>query len=191
MLSSDMNDQQVARLVQTGDRQAFGTLVERYGAKLLRYARKFLFDHEDAEDQVQEAFIKAYTNIQGFDPARQFSPWMYRIAHNQFITAIKKRGREPVAFVDLDVFVPHLRSDADPGRDADRAEMRAMLDRGLSALGPKYREPLVLYYYEEMDYREIADILRIPVSTVGVRLLRAKAALADAVAKLDPTYGHH
>ncbi len=186
---ADLKDEEIARLVQSGNRQAFGTLVERFGPKLLRYARKFLFDYADAEDQVQEAFIKAYTNIKSFDSTRAFSPWIYRIAHNQFINAIKKRGREPVAFIDLDLLVPFLRSDADPGRDADRSEVRKLLDVGLAKLKPKYRETLVLYYYEDFDYQQMAEVLHVPVSTVGVRLLRAKKALALAVANLDPTYG--
>ena len=187
---SELKDEEIAKLVQGGNRQAFGVLVERFGPKLLRYARKFLFDYSDAEDQVQEAFIKAYMNIQSFDSTRAFSPWIYRIAHNQFINAIKKRGREPVAFIDLDVVMPFLRSEADPRNDADRTEMRQLLDRGLSKLNAKYRETLVLYYYEDLDYQQIAEVLHVPISTVGVRLLRAKKALATVVANLDPTYGN-
>lgn len=181
MPDATRTDEAIAEAVQGGDTAAFGTLMERYGQRMQRYARRFLFGYEDAEDQVQEVFLKAYANIRSFDLGRKFSSWLYRIAHNEFINAIKKRGREPVSFLDPDTLFPHpvAKERADAAAHAD--ETRALLDRGLSGLDPKYREPLVLFYYEEMDYREIADILRIPVATVGVRLNRGRAALKKAV----------
>src|ERR1039457_56959 len=99
---TEQTDEQIAIAVQKGDAQAFGALVERFEPKLLRYARKFLFDYEDGKDMVQEVFIKAYSNIQSFDADRSFSSWIYRIAHNEFINAIRKKGREPISFFDPD-----------------------------------------------------------------------------------------
>ena len=87
---TEQTDEQIAQAVQKGDSSAFGLLVERYEPKLLRYAKKFLFDYEDGKDIVQEVFIKAYSNIQSFDSGRSFSSWIYRIAHNEFINAIRK-----------------------------------------------------------------------------------------------------
>ena len=179
---STLTDEAAARAVQLGDTAAFGTLMERYGPKMSRYARRFLFGYEDAEDQVQEVFLRAYANIRSFDPERKFSSWLYRIAHNEFINAIRKRGREPVSFLDPDTIFPHPVAKERADGEAEAHETRALLDRGLSKLDPKYREPLVLFHYEEMDYREIAEILRIPVATVGVRLNRGRAALKKAVA---------
>ena len=176
-----LTDEAIASSVQDGDTAAFGTLMERYGPKMQRYARRFLFGYEDAEDQVQEVFLKAYANIRSFDASRKFSSWLYRIAHNEFINAIKKRGREPVSFLDPDTLFPHPVAKERADAEADAHETRALLDRGLDKLDPKYREPLVLFHFEEMDYREIADILRIPVATVGVRLNRGRAALKKAV----------
>ena len=89
-------DEYIAGQVQTGNVQSFGTLVERYEEKLRRYARRFLFGYTDAEDLVQDVFVKSYTNIQSFDTSRSFSSWIYRIAHNEFINAIKKKGKEPL-----------------------------------------------------------------------------------------------
>jgi len=175
-------DESIASEVQAGDAASFGLLMERYGTKMSRYARRFLFGYEDAEDQVQEVFLKAYANIRSFDPERKFSSWLYRIAHNEFINAIKKRGREPISFLDPDTIFPHPVAKERTGDEAEARETRALLEWGLEKLDPKYREPLVLFHYEEMDYREIAEILRIPVATVGVRLNRGRAALKKAVA---------
>ncbi len=89
---AEETDEMIASRVQAGDSEAFGELVERYQEKLLRYARKFLFDLDEARDPVQDVFIKAYQNIQSFDATRRFSPWIYRIAHNEFVNALKQRS---------------------------------------------------------------------------------------------------
>ena len=95
----EQTDEQIAQSVQKGNVEAFGALVEKFKPEnSLRYAKKFLFDYEDGKDIVQEVFIKAYANIQSFDTARSFSSWIYRIAHNEFINTIKKKGREPLSF---------------------------------------------------------------------------------------------
>lgn len=173
----EKSDESIAAEVQQGDIHIFGVLVERFEPKLLRYARRFLFDYDDAADLVQEVFIKAYTNIQGFDTTRSFSAWIYRIAHNEFINAIKKKGREPLSFFDPDTLFPHPVSTDSPTKNVNDAEVKEMLDEFLNTLDAKYREPLVLYYYEDMDYNEIAEVMHIPSSTVGVRLKRGKALL--------------
>lgn len=173
----EKTDEDIARLVQQGDGERFGVLVERYEAKISRYAKKFLFDTEDSKDLIQEIFLKAYINIQSFDISRRFSPWIYRIAHNEFINAGKKRSRTPVFSFDFDLLFPHPAASETADAETNRRDMRQILDQSLEKLGPKYREPLVLYYYEEMDYQEIAEILQIPVATLGVRLRRGRAML--------------
>lgn len=183
---SQKTDEEVAVLVQSGDIESFGILVERYEAKLMRYARRFLFDDDDAKDAVQNAFIKAYINIRGFDTARRFSPWMYRIAHNEFINTLKyNKGRETISLFDFDTLFPHLVAQENVEGKAERHELKVMLDRSLGNLSPKYREPLVLFYFEEMTYGEIADVLQIPISTVGVRIRRGKEALKKIVEAPD------
>jgi RNA polymerase sigma-70 factor (ECF subfamily) len=171
------SDEQVVKKVQAGDDNAFGLLVERYEAKLSRYARKFLFGYDDGQDMLQEVFLKAYTNIQSFDVKRNFSSWIYRIAHNEFINAIKKKGREPLNFFDPDTIFPHPTSKDNPVRETNRTETIEEMNLCLDKLDPKYREPLVLYYIEDLDYQRISEILQIPVSTVGVRLNRGREIL--------------
>ena len=170
-------DEHIAARVQQGDLAAFGDLVDRYEAKMLRYGSKFLYQYEDREDVVQDVFIKAYENIKSFDTSQRFSPWVYRIAHNTFINVIKKKKREPLTFFDPDTLFSREVPDTSLEEERSQAEMREVLDQTLEHIDVKYREPLVLYYYEEKDYKEIAEILRIPTSTVGVRLARGKKAM--------------
>ena len=172
-----ISDEEIVLRVQSGKKDDFGVLVERYEAKISRYARRFLFEYDDVEDLVQEVFVKAYTNIQSFDTDKRFSPWIYRIAHNEFVNAIKKKSRLPVSFFDPDTLFPHPVAKEDVEKDFERKETTEMLENCLEKLDVKYREVLTLYYFEEMKYGDIAEVLRIPVATVGVRLRRGREYL--------------
>ncbi len=171
-------DESIAQKVQQGERGAFGELVARYQDKLLRYGRRFLVSPDDAEDVVQDIFLKAYENIQSFDVTRRFSPWIYRIAHNEFINALKKRKAARTIFAfDIDTLFPYLQAHETADEATLARDLRETLEGHLGKLDAKYREPLILYYLEEMDYKEISDILQIPISTVGVRLARGRSML--------------
>lgn len=178
-------DEKAVHRVQSGRIESFNILVKRYEAKMLRYGRKFLFNHHDIEDLVQEIFIKAYVNIQSFDASRKFSAWLYRIAHNEFINAIRKKGKEPVPFFNLDIFLPHPVSQEEADKKTNKRELRQMLNKCLNKLDLKYREPLILYYFEGLNYREIADVLHVPIATVGIRLKRGKKIMKSIFEKLD------
>ncbi len=171
MKVEDKTDEEIVRLVLNGRTEVFGILVERYEKKLLRYGRKFLYNHENIEDTVQNVFVKAYINIRGFDVKRKFSSWIYRIAHNEFINIAKKK--EPLLFFDTDIIFSFSGKD-NFLKDIEREEEREEIEKYLNKLKVKYREPLILYYFEEKDYREISDILKIPTSTVGTRLKRGR-----------------
>jgi RNA polymerase sigma-70 factor (ECF subfamily) len=174
----EATDEGITLRIQKGESDLFGELVERYQNKLMRYARKFLADPDDSKDIVQDIFIKTYQNIQSFDVSRKFSPWIYRIAHNEFVNALKKRASQRTIFTfDIDTILPHLAATDTADSAALERDLRASLEEHLDKLDAKYREPLILYYLESMDYKEISDILQIPVSTVGVRLARGRSML--------------
>lgn len=176
-MSPTVKDEEIVQKVIQGDKDLFGELIDRYEEKLTRYVRRFTQQSDDVEDIIQIVFIKAYTNLQSFDTARSFNSWIYRIAHNESVTHLKKRGNEKVSFIDFDTFLPHpfAKEEAD-GRTLVR-EIRELLETSLSKISPKYREVLVLYYYDELSYQEIAEVLHIPIATVGVRIKRGKDAL--------------
>jgi RNA polymerase sigma-70 factor (ECF subfamily) len=176
----ESSDEQLATRVQMGDKEAYGQIVERYEEKLLRYGRKFLSRREDIEDIVQDAFVSAYQNMQSFDTTQRLSPWLYRIAHNAFVNALRRNERAPL-LVDFDTMISHPVYDDPAISEREVRDMRAMLDRGLEKLSPKYREVLALYYFEELPYKDIAEVLRVPPGTVGIRLKRAKEALKAAL----------
>ena len=182
---SKYTDEQVVVLVQKGQKELFGILMDRYERKLFSYGRKFLTGQDNIEDVVQEVFIKTYQNIQSFDTAQKFSPWIYRIAHNTFVNALRKNAKSPIRFFDFDTFVAHpVYEDAIPA-EKEQLRIGEVIDQGLDKLSAEYREIIILYYIQNLSYKEIADILHIPIGTVSVRLLRAKKMLKKFVPNQD------
>lgn len=173
---NNKTDEELAIEVQNQKIKAFEVLVSRYEDKLLRYGRRFLFNREGIQDAVQEVFIKTFVNIKSFDPKQRFSSWIYRIAHNEFINIIKQEKRKPFTLFDADTIFT-LSSGDDTLSQIEKKEAGAEVRKYLDKLPIKYREPVILYYFEEKDYREISDIMGIPVSTVGVRLKRARSMI--------------
>lgn len=184
---TESSDEMLASRVQGGVTTAFDELMRRYEEKMLRYGRRFIVRDEDIEDAVQDVFLRAYTNIQSYDPKYRFSPWIYRIAHNVFVNVLRKHVHRSFAFVDFDTFVSPLGAKEEVLTPNELIELRASLERGLSKLDPKYREVLVLHYFEDLSYDEIADVLHIPKGTVGVRLKRGR----DALKRVEETLIHY
>ena len=177
------SDEAIVKQIQGGRHELFGEILQRFQSKITRYISKFLRDPKDSEDIAQEVFIKAYRNIQSFDSERKFSSWLYRIAHNESINFLKKKRVESIPLFDFDTLFPHI-SHEDHKDEVNTLEIKEQIELSLDQLDSKYREPLVLYYIEGFDYKEIAEILRIPTATVGVRLNRGKKILKDKYDKL-------
>lgn len=174
-------DEQLVTQIRAGDKELFGAIIDRYEAKLTRYIKRFIQHEDDVADILQTVFIKAYVNLQSFDVDRLFNSWIYRIAHNETVSYLKKKGNEKVSFLDFDTMFPHPFAKETADKQTLDAELTAVLDTSLARMTLKYREVLVLYYYEELSYQEISDILHIPIATVGVRLRRAKEQLQKQV----------
>ncbi len=179
-------DEQIVGRVLGGQTYDFRILVERYTPKLERYARTYLFTREQREDLLQDIFLKAFIHLRDYDPRRPFSPWIYRIAHNTFINAIRTKSRSPVFSVDWDVVFPHPSAKERADTELLRKELAEQLEGCMDRIPSKYREALALYYFEDMGYQEISQILRIPVSTVGVRLNRGRLLLRKTWESIHP-----
>ncbi len=174
-----MSDEEVATRIQKGEAELLRVLMHRYTDKLTRYGRKFLSNADNIDDIVQDVFIKTYQYIQSFDASLKFSSWIYRIAHNAFVNGLKKQQRGPILMpdFDLDVFISHQRYVDPKIEEREYAELIQMIEQGLEKLKPKYKEVIILYYLENMSYKDISDILQVPTGTVGIRVMRAKEQL--------------
>lgn len=175
----DVSDEDLATRVQKGEAELFGVLMNRYTEKLTRYGKKFLSNADNIDDIVQDVFIKTYQYIQSFDTSLKFSSWIYRIAHNAFVNGLKKQQKSPVLMpdFDLDVFMSH-NSYKDPKiEEREYKELTSMIEQGLDQLKPKYKEVIILHFLEHLSYKDISDILHVPLGTVGIRVMRAKEQL--------------
>ncbi len=176
-----LTDEELVRVVLEKDPQAYSEIIRRYEGKLTHYVRKFIRDPDERADVLQDIFIKTYRNLHSFKPDKKFSSWVYRIAHNESINALKKYAKEVVSLDEYEFEI--IDKEIDVKKDTDHTILHAEIAKALAHLKPKFREPLILYFFEERSYDEISDILRIPRSTVGVLLLRGKKMLKDILDK--------
>ncbi|RJR25760.1 sigma-70 family RNA polymerase sigma factor [Candidatus Microgenomates bacterium] len=169
---SNLSDEQVVKLVREKDKEVYIEIIKRYQNKLMRYAFYLTQDDNKAADAVQEAFIKTYVNLNGFDIKKKFSSWIYRIVHNEAMNVLNKHGKHLQLNEDFD-----FDSGINVEDDFVKKELQAHTNSCLRQMSVMYREPLTLYFLEEKSYEEISDILRIPVGTVGTRINRAKVLM--------------
>ena len=164
-----------------GDVDAFGELVRLYEPPVFNLAYRMLGDPAEAEDAAQEAFLRAYTNLQRYDVTRSFKTWILSITSNHCIDRLRKRRLSWLS-LDNEELPPHpaLTSDQ-PGPEATTmahersTQVQAMLDN----LSQEYRVVVVLRYWYDLSYTEIADVLNTTESAVKSRLFRARQALAE------------
>lgn len=166
------SDEEIVEIVRTKDKELFSEIIKRYEQKLLRYATYLLNDSEKATDVVQESFTKTYINLNSFNAKYKFSSWIYRITHNEAINYINKYKNEKSLFENL-----QIESGVNLEDEYSKNEIINMIKSCITEMPIMYKEPLALFYLEDKSYKEIGDILRIPASTVGVRIGRAKALM--------------
>lgn len=170
-------DGELVELVCNQNQELYAELVRRYQDGLLRYANSLVGNEHQAADVVQDAFIKAFVNLRGFNIKKKFSSWIYRIVHNEAVNQIKKDGKK-ISLDDNKYLEGTLKSEIDIERDFSRREIEKLINDCLSELPLRYRAPLTLFYLEDKSYEEISNVLRIPVGTVGTRISRGKKMLA-------------
>lgn len=173
-ISDEADDKAVIAKVIGGDIEAYAEIMTRYQAKLHRYVAYLIHDQATAYDVVQETFIKAYQNLQGFNPKYKFSSWIYRIAHNEAMNAVKKMRHLSDADIDE---LPDVGYDPQIDEQLDRDIVNTHVQGCVRKLEPKYREVVQLVYFDHMKYEEVSEVLHVPASTVGVWLSRAKNML--------------
>jgi RNA polymerase sigma-70 factor, ECF subfamily len=169
-----VSEQQALEQAQSGNFDNFKVLIDLYEVKITRYVKRLLNNSDDYEDIVQEVFIKAYINIRSFEARGSLSAWLYRIAHNQAISHIRKEKNTTQLHLDIEDILPFAIAKEDAHTSSERDLIKQLLDHLLSEIDIKHKEILVLYFYEELSYKEIARVLSIPIARVGVRLSRAK-----------------
>lgn len=180
----------LALAARSGDVEAFATLVERRTPGLVAFLRRMLGDAEDARDVAQLTFLRVWENIDRYDPAWAFSTWLFRIAGNLAIDALRARRTRQRTEAESFRLVKGARASAEPDAPATlhRDEVRRVFDRCAGVLTETQRLVFVLREFEERDGREIAAILECRESTVRNHLFQARRLLRDEIRKRYPEY---
>jgi RNA polymerase sigma-70 factor (ECF subfamily) len=177
-------DAELIAAVLEGRTERFQPLMERHQQAIHAYLFRFLLgDTETARDLTQTVFLKAFRNLRAVDPARPFAPWLYRIAHNEAANHLRSRARRPESGLEPDHWARLPAAEGnDPEANRLEAEEQAALRSALAQLAPRQREVVMLHYFEDKSYEEIAEILAMPLGTVGTLMHRARRRLRDLLA---------
>ena len=173
-----------------GDDVAFAGLVEQYQRKIYRLARNITQNAEDAEDVLQDAFLKAYTNLGKFHGDSKFYTWIVRIAVNEALMKLRKRRGDKMVSLDEEIELGEESVtreiavwDGNPEQTYSQEEMRKLLDDAIQSLKPTFRSVFQLRDVEELSTEETAEALELSVPAVKSRLLRARLQLRERLTK--------
>jgi RNA polymerase sigma factor (sigma-70 family) len=170
--------------ILAGNPRQFGVLVDRYKDRGYALAWRLMGSREEAEEMVQDAFVKAYRSLAEFRGASSFGTWYYRILYNTCMTRISRRHEETVSLEDLGPVDADLAFESDDPDELERIaaeERHDILKEEIQNLPEKYRTVLTLFYVQAQRYEEIAVILSIPVNTVKTYLFRARNLLRKRI----------
>jgi RNA polymerase sigma-70 factor (ECF subfamily) len=176
----------VARIIE-GDRDRFTELVKRYEKRVVNYVYRITHRYEEAHDLVQEIFVKVHLALDRYDPKYQFSTWLFRIAQNTAIDALRKKtvAEVPLTTRASDEEGPKEREFADTGISPYRAlknkQLSVAIDEAVRNLPTDYRELIQLRHFAELSYEEIASMKKLPLGTVKNKLFRARNLLKDVL----------
>ena len=180
---NELSDEQLVPLIMQ-DRNVFVVITARYKIKLFNYIQRLTnISDDDAEDLLQDVFLKVYLNINSFNQQMKFSSWIYAITRNQVISCYRRLSSRPEghAVVLDERLAGPLAADFNLVDQQDKKNITKVVSDGLYRLKSKYRDILILKYVEEKNYQEISDIIRKPLGTVGSMLNRAKLELKKVI----------
>lgn len=182
-----LDDRALVAAILGGDSDRFAQLMRRYEKRIVNYVYRITHRYEDAHDLAQEVFVKVYLALDRYDPKYQFSTWIFRIAQNSAIDALRKKGVSEVSLTrnDDDEQGGKEREFADVGvspyRDLKNKQLSSAIDHAVDQLPLEYRELIQLRHFAELSYDEIADMKQLPLGTVKNKLFRARNLLKDAL----------
>lgn len=187
---SELSDEQLLAAHLDGRPECFDELVHRHQRELFHFLIRFTGSQATAEDIVQEAFLQVHLSASAFDPKRRFKPWLFTIAANKARDWLRSRARRPETPLDAPVGGAHAEGQrfsdllagegVAPDEQAERADVNEHVRAVVDQMPDNLREVLVLAYFHRFPYRDIADVLGVPLGTVKSRLHAAVNYFADA-----------
>jgi RNA polymerase sigma-70 factor (ECF subfamily) len=178
------DDAAVIERVLAGDVDEYETLVHRYQTALYRHAVGMILDHDAAADMVQDALLRAYTNLGRCRERARFSAWLFQTLRNRCLDYLKDVRRKSIP---LDDESPLLDTGLSPSAIVERNQLRSRLQGALAKLSVEQREAFVMHYVEEIPYETMSELLDASVSALKMRVMRAREALGAALRSAEVT----
>lgn len=173
-----MTDEKLITECRSGNTKAFNLLVQRWQQHIYRFAYHYFGSHDEAMEIVQKTFIKVYKKIHTLSQVHKFSSWIYRIANNLCLDESKRAGRRRSTSLEAVAYRPAVRdADTHPGQSVQQKELEQLLQQALNQLPGPQRTVVIMKEYEGLKFREIAEILKEPESTVKTRMYNGLKAL--------------
>jgi RNA polymerase sigma-70 factor (ECF subfamily) len=180
-------DREIVQRVLNGDVRAFGLLVDKHKAKAMTLAMRILKNREDAEEALQDAFVRAYRALSSFEWKSSFSTWLYRIVYNTCATAAGKRnGKHHLSLDIVDEDGPKMEIESDelpPDMKMESDEFSKIVCEEVEKLPLPYGSAFTLFTTQNMSYEEIVQVTGLPLGTVKARLFRARTMLRRAIVR--------
>jgi RNA polymerase sigma-70 factor (ECF subfamily) len=194
--SGDRTDEQLLDAYRHGDAPSFTRLLERYQRELYHFLVRFLGDRAAAEDIFQETFLQVHQSADSFDLQRRFRPWLFTIAANKARDLHRAQARRPTSPLQASIsrgdddsgeFIDLMQGiTVSPSEPMEKEELQRKVQKAVMDLPANLREILLLSYFHQFPYKQIGEILGIPLGTVKSRLHTAVAYFADHWRKLNP-----
>ncbi len=184
--ASSLEDDKFVTAAIKGDQSAFKQLMDKYQKPLYYHVLKMVKNHEQVEDLVQEAFMKAFNNLDSYNTNYAFSTWLYRITTNHTIDYLRKKKLqttsidEPVKTKDGDMEI-QISDYTETDRNIIRKERQAIIHESIKNLPDKYRSVIEMRHLQELSYQEISEQLDLPLGTVKAHIFRARELLYKAL----------
>lgn len=184
------SEEELIKQAIDGDQKAYQTLFEAHRQAIFHIIVKIVRNNEEAQDLVQETFIKAFGSLKSYNPTYRFTTWIYKIAANSSIDFIRKRKLQtysldqPLNTKDGQVSVEVADMSYHPERDLSAKQQNISISEAIESLPDKYREVIIKRHQEDKSYEEIAKLLHVPVGTVKARIFRARELLKKKLKSL-------
>lgn len=179
-MQSSLTDNELAEQAMQGHTEAFSILVDRYRQKVFRTAMGFLHNADDAEDLTQEIFIKAWHALRSFDRKSAFSTWLYRISVNKAINQTRKNKLRAIAGINEET-KNNIHDDESADETITRKEQKEEIKKAISKLNNKQKKAFVLFYYQELSMKEVAEVLKMSQKAAESLVFRARQSLQKAL----------
>lgn len=185
---TELSDAELVRRAREGDRRAYGEIVGRYQAAIVRRAERVLRNSAAAEDAAQEAFVRAYAYLDSYDGKHRLYTWLARIVTNVCLSQLSSQQWQTRPLEDALAVPLEAAEDDDPERAALANEREAALQQAIDGLPQKYRDVLILRYWQDLAYDEIASLTKQSLGAVKTQLHRARHLLAEHLRRPSTRY---